>query len=83
MQQQNILDEPDKQGKPTQRPLSVWVRIIASGLGAGMMSEIIHISTGDPDRPRPEGSNGLTFVVFVLIFIVLTFFVNRQKKKES
>jgi hypothetical protein len=46
----------------------VWVRILVSLLGGGMVTEIIHISTGDPNRPQ---TNNLTLLYALIIFGVL------------
>ncbi len=46
----------------------IWVRIIVSLIGGGVVSEIIHISTGDPNRPT---NNSLTIVYSLIIFGVL------------
>jgi hypothetical protein len=55
-----------------------WVRILVSLLAGGIVAEIIHISTGDPNRPRP-GESYLVLIVAFIVFFILSAMVNRQK----
>ncbi|MCF2874057.1 MULTISPECIES: hypothetical protein [unclassified Tenacibaculum] len=48
-----------------------WVRIVLSLVLGGMITEILHITTGDPNRPR-EFNPTLFFAL--IIFILLSFF---------
>ena len=56
-----------------------WVRVIASLFIGGLFSEIIHITTGDPNRPR---SGNETFLM-ILSAIVIYFLLTSISKKES
>jgi hypothetical protein len=55
-----------------------WVRVIISLLGGGAVSEIIHISTGDPNRPH---TTNLTILYAIIIFGVLTYLIKTTDKK--
>ena len=55
-----------------------WVRIIVSLLAGGIISELIHISTGDPNRPTAIGENYLVLIIAVIVFFMLTNIVNKQ-----
>lgn len=46
-----------------------WVRVLISLLAGGMTTEIIHISTGDPDRPE---TTNFTLLYALIIYIILT-----------
>ncbi len=50
----------------------VWIRILISFIGGGMLSEIIHISTGDPNRPH---QNNFSWYYAIAIFVLLTVFI--------
>lgn len=56
----------------------VWFRLLISFLGAGIIAEIIHISTGDPNRPL---KTNLTVVYGIVIYIFLTLFSKNIDKK--
>jgi hypothetical protein len=55
-----------------------WVRIIVSLFGGGAISEIIHISTGDPNRPMTTNPS---ILYAILVYIVLSIIVKRNKNK--
>jgi hypothetical protein len=55
-----------------------WFRVIISLFAGGAVTELIHISTGDPDRPR---SSNLTLLYALIIFAVLSFLIKRTNKK--
>lgn len=55
----------------------LWARIIISLFGGGLTQEILHISTGDPNRPR--GMN-LTLLYALIIFAVLSWIVKSKNK---
>ena len=57
-----------------------WVRILISLLAGGFASEIIHISTGDPNRPSTPGESYFVLIFACIAFFILTSMVNRQKK---
>ena len=56
-----------------------WIRVVLGLIGGGMVAEIIHISTGDPNRPM---TTNLSLLYAIIIFVVLTFFVKRQNKNS-
>jgi hypothetical protein len=56
------------------------IRIALSIFGGGMASELIHISTGDPNRPTNPTTNFIIIVGgAIIIYYVLT---NLSKKKN-
>ena len=57
-----------------------WVRIVVSLLAGGFASEIIHISTGDPNRPKTSGESYIVLIFAAFTFFILTLMVNKQKK---
>ena len=54
-----------------------WVRIIISLFGGGMASELIHVLTGDPNRPM---TTNLSLLYALIIFFILSIVANRTKK---
>lgn len=56
----------------------IWVRVIISLFGGGVVSEIIHISTGDPNRPM---TTNLSLLYGIIIFVILTFLVQKSDNK--
>lgn len=56
-----------------------WVRVIVSLFIGGFFSEIIHISTGDPNRPR---SGGETFFM-ILSALIVYFLLSSVSKKGT
>jgi len=55
----------------------IWVRIFVSLLGGGMLSELMHISTGDPNRPMETNP---TLIFAVIIFVILSFIIKNLDK---
>ena len=55
----------------------LWVRVLVSLFVGGMLTEIIHISTGDPNRPQT--SNPSLFYA-ALLFVVITIILRASKK---
>jgi hypothetical protein len=55
-----------------------WVRVIVSLIGGGMVTEIIHISTGDPNRPM---TTNLSLLYAAIIFGILTFIIYKVDNK--
>ena len=49
-----------------------WIRVIVSLIGGGMVTEIIHISSGDPNRPM---TTNLSLLYGVIIYFILTYIV--------
>ena len=56
-----------------------WIRIIVSLLAGGMISEIVHISSGDPNRPTTNGESYLVIIFAFITFFILTTLVKKQK----
>ena len=55
-----------------------WIRVIVSLIGGGMVSEIIHISTGDPNRPMTTNLSLLfALIIYVLMTLIMTIIKNR------
>ena len=55
-----------------------WIRVLVSLFGGGMATELIHISTGDPNRPRETNP---TLLYAVIIFVILSFIVRNADNK--
>jgi hypothetical protein len=59
----------------------VSVRIIVSLLAGGFITEIINISSGDPNHLHPpDKSTGYTMVLGIVIYVILTALI---KKNDS
>jgi len=56
-----------------------WARVIISLFAGGFFSEIIHISTGDPNRPT---SGGETFFM-ILSALIVYFLLSSVSKKDT
>jgi len=57
-----------------------WIRIIISLFAGSLIAELIHISTGDPNR---QGPTSLSLLVYALIvFGILTLVVNKFNKRN-
>jgi hypothetical protein len=54
-----------------------WVRVLVALLGGSIISELLHISTGNPNRPRAEG---FLLLYAILVYIVLTGIAKQQNK---
>lgn len=57
----------------------VWIRILVSLLGASFTIELVHVSTGDPNRPDAPGTSTIMLSLAVFIFFVLTMYVRIKK----
>lgn len=55
-----------------------WIRVLVSLIGGGMATEIIHISTGDLNRPM---TTNLSLFYAAIIFVILTFIVRNADNK--
>ena len=55
-----------------------WIRIIVSLLVGGFGSELIHISTGDPNRPTTSGESYLVILIAIITFVILTSIVKKN-----
>jgi hypothetical protein len=55
-----------------------WFRVVISLFGGFAVNEIVHISTGDPNRPQTSNF-GLLYAI--VIFGLLTFVIKRTEKK--
>lgn len=55
---------------------SAGIRIIVSLFAGAFLSELIHIMTGDPNRPR---TSSMTLICAIVIFVILTIVVRRSK----
>lgn len=56
-----------------------WIRVIVSLFGGGMVTEIIHISTGDPNRPS---TTNLSLLYGLIIYVILTYIVKINEHKS-
>lgn len=57
----------------------IWVRAIVSLLAGGMVQEIVHISTGDPNRPETPGISLIFLITVFVTFFVLSMAVKQKK----
>ncbi len=49
-----------------------WIRVLVSLIGGGMATELIHISTGDPNRPMTVNQSLLfAVIIFVILEIIV------------
>lgn len=56
----------------------IWIRVVVSLIGGGMATELIHISTGDPNRPMTTNPS---LLYAVIIFVILSFIVSNADNK--
>lgn len=56
-----------------------WFRAIISLFAGGMTQEIIHVSTGNPNRPT---TTNLSLVYAVVIYFIITYIANKYKKNS-
>ena len=54
-----------------------WLRIILSLFAGGLTAELIHITTGEPNRPM---ESNLSILYAVVIYIMLTLLVRVKNK---
>lgn len=57
-----------------------WLRIIVSLFLGGAISEGIHISTGDPNRPQ---ESNFAVLYAIVLYIILTVYVKWKLKKKK
>jgi hypothetical protein len=57
-----------------------WVRVIVSLLAGGFSAEIIHINSGDPNRPAGDANSYFVLIFAVIAFILLTSIVNKHPR---
>jgi hypothetical protein len=48
-----------------------WIRVVVSLLAGGIISELIHISTGDPNRPN-SAAGIATIIAALIVYLLLT-----------
>jgi len=56
----------------------IWVRIIICLFAGGLISELIHVSTGDPNRPM---RTNLSVIYGLIVYGLLTFIVRKWGQK--
>ena len=56
-----------------------WVRIVLSLLAGGLITELIHISTGDPNRASSAADSYLVLIIAFVCYFILTSIFNRNK----
>jgi hypothetical protein len=52
-------------------------------LGGGFANEIFFLSTGDPTRSREHEGNGITLIASIIIFGIITLFVEVLPQNNS
>lgn len=52
-----------------------WIRIVISLFSGGMINELIHISTGDPNRPM---TMNLSLLYAFIVYGILTFIIKKS-----
>ncbi len=57
---------------------NTWIRVIISLLGGGMLAELIHISTGDPNRPM---TMNLSWLYALVVYAMLTWLVKKSGRQ--
>jgi hypothetical protein len=55
-----------------------WIRILVSLFTGSVISELIHISTGDPNRPRGGGGSLVTIIAALIVYLLLTNLVKKD-----
>ena len=61
----------------------IWVRILLSLLGGGFANEIFFLATGDATRSRDNEGSGITLIAAVIIFGIITLFVEVLPQNKS
>lgn len=56
-----------------------WIRVLVSLVCGGFANEIVFLSTGDPTRAREGEGSGITIVVALVVYIIFTSLVNKDK----
>jgi len=60
-----------------------WFKIIISLLGGGMTAELLHISTGDPNRPMEfNPSLGVAIILYFMITFLIYIYDFYKAKSE-
>jgi hypothetical protein len=59
----------------------IWIRIIASLIGGGMIIQMI--GEGDPSRYYLIGNPWLTLLCAVIVFLILTAMVSAYRSKSQ
>jgi hypothetical protein len=54
-----------------------WIRVLVSLFLGGAVSELIHITTGDPNRPQ---ETNLSLVYAIFLYLIFTFFFRQNGK---
>lgn len=62
-----------------------WFKIIISLIGGGMTAELLHISTGDPNRPMEFNPSLVVAVIlyFGITFSIYLFDYNKIKSEDN
>ena len=60
-----------------------WMRVIISLIGGGLISELVFILTGDPNRPRDSNYTNTSLVIVVLLYFTLDYVAKQNKKNED
>jgi hypothetical protein len=55
------------------------IRILISLFAGGMVAEILHITTGDPNRPEGNGSSFIVLGVAFIAYLLLTAISQKAK----
>ena len=59
-----------------------WIRIIISGFAGSIITEILHINTGNPNRPRGQIFSILQLVFGIAIYKLITWKLRASGKIE-
>ncbi len=54
-----------------------WIRVVISLLGGGTVAELLHISTGDPNRPM---TTNLSLLYALILYVILSYWVRKSGK---
>ncbi len=55
-----------------------WVRIVLSLLAGGLVTELIHISSGDPNRASTTADSYWVLIIAFVCYFILTSIFNRN-----
>jgi hypothetical protein len=58
----------------------IWIRVIVSLVSGGLLMELFHITTGDPNRPREAN---FTLLFAAIIFGLIGFYIRVVDWKKS
>lgn len=59
----------------------IWIRILVSLFLGSVASEVLYITTGDPDRPRTN-TTGVVLAAGLIIFILISLCVKIYRKHK-